>query len=108
MIDEYFAIQVNGYAGVDFNADDLTGEALHRACQRLLDDGVGGILATMITDDVDRMAARLAHIAAIRRRDPLVGQSGRRRARRGSGRQRPARLGRCASTFGLGRGCFRR
>jgi len=74
MMDEYFDIQVNGYAGTDFNADALTPEEMHRACRRLLDDGVSGILATVITDDVDRMAARLTNIAAIRRCDPLVEQ----------------------------------
>jgi N-acetylglucosamine-6-phosphate deacetylase len=70
--DDYFDLQVNGYAGVDFNGDGLTQGALHGACERLLADGVGGILATVITDAADRMAARLATIAAIHRRDPLV------------------------------------
>jgi N-acetylglucosamine-6-phosphate deacetylase len=70
----YFDLQVNGYAGVDFNGDSLTDKQMHAACERLLADGVGGILATIITDHVDRMAARLAKIAAIRRRDPLVEQ----------------------------------
>ena len=68
----YFDVQVNGYAGVDFNSDALSPDALHSACARLLDDGVSGILATVITDDVDRMTHRLAAIAAIRRDDALV------------------------------------
>ena len=70
----YFDLQVNGYAGVDFNSDHLTAEALHRACQRLRDDGVAGILATVITDTVDRMVARLANLVMIREREPLVRQ----------------------------------
>ena len=36
----YFDLQVNGYAGVDFNGDRLDDEALHHACARIRDDGV--------------------------------------------------------------------
>ena len=65
-------LQLNGYRGVDFNSDDLTPDELHRACELLRADGVAGALATVITDSLDRMAARLAKIEAIRQRDPLV------------------------------------
>jgi N-acetylglucosamine-6-phosphate deacetylase len=68
----YFDLQVNGYAGVDFNQDDLAPDALHRACQRLEADGVGGILATIITEDVDRMCRRLSTLARLREADPLA------------------------------------
>jgi N-acetylglucosamine-6-phosphate deacetylase len=62
----FFDLQVNGYAGVDFNADDLGAEDLARACQRLLDDGIGGILATVITADLDRMIQRIGRIVTAR------------------------------------------
>lgn len=68
----YFDLQVNGYAGVDFNQDDLGADALHRACQALRADGVDGILATIITEDVRKMEARIARIAELRESDPLV------------------------------------
>jgi N-acetylglucosamine-6-phosphate deacetylase len=68
----YFDLQVNGYAGVDFNQDDLTPDALHHACQHLEADGVGGILATIITEDVDRMCRRLSVLARLREADPLA------------------------------------
>ena len=42
----YFDLQVNGYAGVDFNADTLGHKALHTACELLRDHEVGGILAS--------------------------------------------------------------
>lgn len=72
--DEYFDLQVNGYAGVDFNSDELGSEALHRACERLRGHGVRGILATIITDTIDRMAARLVNLASLRGRDPLAAE----------------------------------
>ena len=68
----YVDLQVNGYHGVDFNGDDLSAEALHEVCQQLESDGVEGILATVITDQVDRMAARLARLAKLREADPIV------------------------------------
>ena len=62
----FFDLQVNGYAGVDFNADDLTGEQLDLACARMAGDGVSGALAAIITDDVAHMARRLERLVALR------------------------------------------
>jgi N-acetylglucosamine-6-phosphate deacetylase len=69
---QYVDLQINGYAGVDFNRDNLSDADLHRASELLREDGVGGVLATIITDALPRMAARLERIVAIRQRDPLV------------------------------------
>lgn len=68
----YFDLQANGYAGVDFNKDGLTADELHRACERLEADGVSGILATIITEQLDLMCGRLATLAALRDKDPLA------------------------------------
>src|SRR2546421_12885353 len=68
----YFDLQVNGYFGVDFQSDDLSADDLHRACAALRNDGVAGILATIITEDLAKMARRLARIVELRERDPLV------------------------------------
>lgn len=69
-----FDLQVNGYGGVDFNQDDLQAEALRRACERLAADGVEGILATIITEQLDLMVRRIARVVELRGRDPLVGK----------------------------------
>jgi N-acetylglucosamine-6-phosphate deacetylase len=65
-------LQVNGYGGVDFNGDGLTPDDLHAACVRLQADGVAACLATIITDHVDAMAARLSRLAALRDADSLA------------------------------------
>jgi N-acetylglucosamine-6-phosphate deacetylase len=70
----YFDLQVNGYAGVDFNSDDLTAEGLHKACERLRADDVAQFLATIITDDLDAMSRRLAKLAKLRAADPLAAE----------------------------------
>jgi len=66
---EAFDLQVNGYAGVDFNDDDLNAGKLGTVCTALKEDGVAGILATVITDDVDVMCARLARLVKLREED---------------------------------------
>ena len=65
----FFDLQVNGYGGVDFNADVLCPDEVAAACRRLKADGVGGILATVITDDVDSMCRRLSNICRARDAD---------------------------------------
>ncbi|MCG3149200.1 MAG: N-acetylglucosamine-6-phosphate deacetylase [Verrucomicrobiae bacterium] len=68
----YFDIQVNGYGGLDFHKDDMTGEELHACCQRLEKDGVTGILATTTTDHIPVMKRRLERLVALRAQDPLA------------------------------------
>lgn len=70
----YFDLQVNGYGGVDFNSDGLTPDQLHLCCEKLAQDGVAQILATIITADLDAMCGRLARIVELRERDPLARQ----------------------------------
>jgi N-acetylglucosamine-6-phosphate deacetylase len=65
----YVDLQVNGYAGVDFNKDGLTADELRHACERLDADGVAACLATIITDDVDAMCRRLATLERLRDAD---------------------------------------
>ena len=60
-----FDLQLNGYKGVDFNADDLAAEDLRHSCRELVADGGGRMLATVITDRLDRMEARIARLAAL-------------------------------------------
>jgi N-acetylglucosamine-6-phosphate deacetylase len=69
---QFLDLQINGYAGVDFNGAELLPEALHRACAALREDGAQGILATVITDALPALCARLARLADLRDRDPLV------------------------------------
>jgi N-acetylglucosamine-6-phosphate deacetylase len=65
-------LQVNGYNGVDFNDDGLSADALRHACEALREDGIEGILATVITDTVSALERRLARLAELRESDPLV------------------------------------
>lgn len=68
----YCDLQINGYAGADFSSLDLTDEQLHRACVALKEDGVETILATIITDHLDSLCAKLRHLLNLRERDPLA------------------------------------
>lgn len=68
----FFDLQVNGYAGVDFNDDAATADDVSRACDAMRRDEVSQALATIITADPEAMARRIARIAAARAGDALV------------------------------------
>lgn len=61
-IRSFVDLQVNGYADVDFNADTLIREDVAAVCRRLREEGVAGILATVITADTEAMCRRLRNI----------------------------------------------
>jgi len=69
---KHFDLQVNGYAGTDFCSMDLTGEQLNTACVALEADGVDCILATVITDSMERLRLKLANLIHLREQDPLA------------------------------------
>lgn len=67
-----FDIQVNGYCGADFCSRDLTLEQCRRACDELAGDGTDSILATIITDTIENICAKLARLVAFRECDPVI------------------------------------
>jgi N-acetylglucosamine-6-phosphate deacetylase len=60
------------FIDLQVNDDGLSVEMLHRACQALQEDGVDGILATVITDTLPALHRRLARLAELRDADPLA------------------------------------
>lgn len=67
-------IQVNGYAGVDFQRDDCTAAELEHAIAGLAAAGCGRILLTLITNRWAKMLARLRHYQALRAASPRLRQ----------------------------------
>jgi N-acetylglucosamine-6-phosphate deacetylase len=61
----FFDLQVNGFAGVDFNAGDLTADAVRLALARLRATGVTRCLPTLITSAFDRFAANARLLASM-------------------------------------------
>ncbi|SEM71084.1 N-acetylglucosamine-6-phosphate deacetylase [Palleronia pelagia] len=73
--DGLFDLQVNGYAGVDFNDISVTPAAMDRALEAMLADGVTGCLPTLITATAEDLRARFDALdAAVRasRLGPLM------------------------------------
>ena len=70
----YVDLQVNGYAGVDFNSDGLTDQQFHAVCESLRRDGVERFLPTIITDPMDAMIGRIERIATAAEQIPLVAE----------------------------------
>ena len=61
-------LQVNGYAGVDFNAPGLTEEAVKTVTERLNADGTAVFLPTLVTGDPEMLIATVRTVMAARRR----------------------------------------
>ncbi|TWU03879.1 N-acetylglucosamine-6-phosphate deacetylase [Neorhodopirellula pilleata] len=56
----FIDLQVNGYAGLDFNADEITLDEVVRVGQRLADDAVEKVLVTLITAPLETMIRRIS------------------------------------------------
>mgnify|MGYP003662817859 CR=1 FL=1 len=65
-------LQVNGYAGLDFNSDQYDDQLVIDICQRLKGEGVDTILATVITAPMETMLARISRIADLIEQHPDV------------------------------------
>ena len=61
-------LQVNGYAGVDFNAPGLTVEAVKAVTERLNADGTAMFLPTLVTGDPEMLISTVRTVMAARRR----------------------------------------
>ena len=70
----FFDLQVNGFAGVDFQQDNLEPAALDHAMQGLIIHNTGRILLTLITDEIDVLCRRLEHLTKLRQESPLARQ----------------------------------
>jgi N-acetylglucosamine-6-phosphate deacetylase len=68
----FFDLQVNGFAGVDFNSPRLHPEGLHQAALSLASTGVTRFLPTLITSSHERMVFQLKILADALRKDPLL------------------------------------
>lgn len=65
-------IQINGFAGVDFQNDTCTRADLERAANGLAAAACSRFFLTLITDRWDRMLARLKNYRALRAPSPLL------------------------------------
>jgi len=70
-----FDIQVNGFAGVDFQNPKLRPDDLHRVCLALRRHHTYRILLTLITDTIAALEERFGRIEAMRAADPLVAET---------------------------------
>lgn len=61
-------LQVNGYAGVDFNSPGLTVEAVREVVARLNADGTAAFLPTLVTGDPETLVATIRTVVVARKR----------------------------------------
>ena len=65
-------LQVNGYSGDDFNADDFAIHTVQSLARRMLAIGVTTFVPTLITAPEQKIIHNLRIIAAARQADPLL------------------------------------
>ena len=68
----FIDIQVNGFAGVDFNQPEFRGDDLIDVCTNILKTGVTVFCPTLITADFARLARNIAEISKACGKHPLV------------------------------------
>jgi N-acetylglucosamine-6-phosphate deacetylase len=65
-------LQINGFAGVDFQQDNVSETSLLHAVTALRAAGCAQFLLTLITDRWEAMLTRLSHLRALRARAPIL------------------------------------
>jgi N-acetylglucosamine-6-phosphate deacetylase len=65
-------LQINGFAGIDFQRDSVTSTDLIKAVQGLRANGCGRFFLTLMTDDWTRLLARLRQLRAVRHSSELL------------------------------------
>ena len=70
-----FDIQVNGFAGVDFQQPDLAAADLRHAVDGLAGHETRRFFLTLITDGIASLCAKLQNIEQIRSEEPVVGEA---------------------------------
>jgi N-acetylglucosamine-6-phosphate deacetylase len=72
LLDGLFDFQVNGFAGVDYQRDDVTLDQVRASVAALRQHGTTRIFATLITDEVDRLCHRYAQFEKFRAADSAI------------------------------------
>jgi len=73
--DGFFDLQVNGFAGVDFQQPELRFAEIHRAMKALHAHQTRRILFTLITDRIDGLCRKLERVEEFRRHDVMVART---------------------------------
>lgn len=67
-----FDFQINGFGGIDFQAESLSQAELEHAVTVMRRHGLGGIFATLITDEIDAHCRRLQNFERLRAASPDI------------------------------------
>jgi N-acetylglucosamine-6-phosphate deacetylase len=70
-----FDLQVNGFAGVDFQRPELAPDELRRAVAGLRRHGTARIFLTLITDEIDALCGKFARIEQMRAGDAEIAET---------------------------------
>ena len=75
LLPSLFDLQVNGFAGVDFQQPDLPLAALRHAVEALRAHETHRIFLTLITDDIDALCRKFSSMEKARRADATIAET---------------------------------
>ena len=68
----WFDFQINGFGGIDFQADTVSPAEMEHAVAVMRRHGMAGIFLTLITDEIDAHCRRLEHFEKLRAASPAI------------------------------------
>ena len=68
----WFDFQINGFGGIDFQANTLSRDEMEHAVAVMLRHGVAGIFLTLITDEIDAHCRRLENFEQLCAASPTI------------------------------------
>lgn len=71
-IGDLFDLQINGFAGIDYQQESLTKEQLRYSVDQLLAHGTTRILLTLVTDPMDAICRKLEKVEQFRSEDEVI------------------------------------
>ena len=69
----FLDIQVNGYAGIDYSSEELTGPGMEKVISKLAESGTTQHMPTIITSPRERIVKNLETMADMAEKDPEIG-----------------------------------
>lgn len=70
-----FDIQINGFAGVDFQSADLRAEELSHAVEALAERETSRFFVALITDSIESLQKKFIRLESIRNQHPAIGEA---------------------------------
>src|SRR5688572_18485261 len=74
LVPRWFDFQINGFGGIDFQAEGVSLPEMEHAIAVMRGHSVAGMFLTLITDEIDAHCRRLEHFEKLCAASPAIGK----------------------------------